>query len=244
MTSKLYPLRFFIGFLEGSSFAGIQYILGSWYKRNELGKRTAIFACAAYVGTMVSGYVQSGVLASLDGKLGIAAWRWVFVIDGLITVLVAMFGFVFFPDTPVTTTAFYFSEEDKKRCVQRLVEDDRQPPPRVKFSWNVFRTMASSWQLYVLTMLWMFWNTTVGKVANTVMQAWLEDGTRKKWSLYQVNNIPTAINGWNIVMIMAANVYVDATGRRMTVVMLNLAILLFGTICLIVWEIVSHISKE
>lgn len=106
---------------------------------------------------MVSGYLQSAVLASLNGKLGIAAWRWVFVIDGLITVAVALFGFFFFPDTPDRTTAFYFSKEDKIRCVERLVEDDREPPPRVKFSWNIFYRMASSWQLYVLTTLWMFW---------------------------------------------------------------------------------------
>lgn len=186
---------------------------------------------------MISGYLQSAVLASLDGKLGYAAWRWVFVIDGLITVIVAIYGFFFFPDTPEQTTAFYFTKEEKRRCVERLAEDGREPPTRVKFSWDIFYKMARSWQLYVLTILWMFWNTTVGKVSNTVMQLWLEADTKETWSLYQVNNLPTAINGWNIVMILAANVYVDATGRRMTVVMLNLAILLFGTICLIVWEI-------
>jgi hypothetical protein len=34
---KLYPIRFFVGFLEGSCFVGVQYILGSWYKKTELG---------------------------------------------------------------------------------------------------------------------------------------------------------------------------------------------------------------
>lgn len=53
--NQLYPIRFFIGFLEGSCFVGIQYVLGSWYKRTEIGKRTAIFATAAYIATMVSG---------------------------------------------------------------------------------------------------------------------------------------------------------------------------------------------
>lgn len=67
-----------------------------------------------------------------------------------------------------------------------------------------------------------FWNTTVGKVANTVMQLWMKSDTENSWSLYQVNNLPTVINGWNIVMILAANVYVDATGRRMVVVVANL----------------------
>lgn len=54
------------------------------------------------------------------------------------------------------------------------------------------------------------------------MQLWLKSDKQHTWSLYQVNNIPTAINGWNIVMILAANVYVDATGRRMVIVVLNL----------------------
>jgi ACS family pantothenate transporter-like MFS transporter len=74
----------------------------------------------------------------------------------------------------------------------------------------------------LLTMVNRLWNTTVGKVANTVMQLWLKTDTENRWSLYQVNNIPTAINGWNIVMILATSVYVDATGRRMDVVVANL----------------------
>lgn len=148
----LYPLRFSVGFLEGSCFVGVQYVLGSWYKRSELGKRTAIFACAAYVGTMVSGYLQSAVLAHLDGVDGIAAWRWVFVLDGLITVAVALFGFVFFPDTPYKTRAFYLTADERRRCVQRLVEDGRAETTR--FTWSLFLRTLQSWQLYVLTVLW------------------------------------------------------------------------------------------
>lgn len=84
-SSQLYPLRFFLGLLEGTSFVGIQYVLGSWYKRNELGKRTAIFACSAYVGTAFGGYIFSGVYAGMNGYKGVAAWRWAFVVDGVIT---------------------------------------------------------------------------------------------------------------------------------------------------------------
>lgn len=82
-----------------------------------------------------------------------------------------------------------------------------------------------------------FWNTTVGKVSNTVMQLYLKYDTQHKWSIYQVNNVPTAINGFNIVMVLLLNIYIDATGYRMRAVALNLAILLFGTICLVVWNV-------
>ncbi|KAJ9142998.1 MFS general substrate transporter [Pleurostoma richardsiae] len=233
--NQLYPIRFFVGFLEGSCFVGVQYVLGSWYKKTEIGKRTAIFACAAYVGTMISGYLQSAVLASLDGKNGLEAWRWVFIIDGIITIVIACYGMVFFPDTPYDTKAFYLSDEEKLRCVERLTEDGREET--TSFTWDLFMRALKSWQLYVLTVLWMFWNTTVGKVSNTVMQLYLKYDTEHSWSIYQVNNIPTSINGFNIVMVLALNVYVDATGCRMNAVALNLAILLFGTICLVVWNI-------
>ncbi|KAF4119483.1 MFS transporter, ACS family, pantothenate transporter [Geosmithia morbida] len=232
---SLYPLRFFVGFLEGSCFVGIQFVLGSWYKRSEIGKRTAVFSCAAYVGSMVSGYLQSAVLAGLDGKNGLVAWRWVFIIDGIITVIVAIFGFIFFPDTPYNTKAFYLSDEDKKRSIQRLVEDGREETTR--FTWDLFLRTIKSRHLYMLTILWMFWNTTVGKVANTVMQLYLKTDTTRHWSLYDVNNIPTSINGWNIVLSMALNIYVDATGYRMAAIVFNLCILLFGTICLVIWDI-------
>lgn len=82
-----------------------------------------------------------------------------------------------------------------------------------------------------------FWNTTVGKVSNTVMQLYLKYDTQHTWSIYQVNNVPTAINGFNIVMVLLLNIYIDTTGYRMRAVALNLAILLFGTICLVIWNV-------
>lgn len=69
------------------------------------------------------------------------------------------------------------------------------------------------------------------------MQLFLKYDPDHTWSIYQINNIPTAINGWNIVMILLLNVYIDATGYRMRAVAVNLTIMVFGTICLVVWEV-------
>jgi ACS family pantothenate transporter-like MFS transporter len=183
---------------------------------------------------MISGYLQSALLAATDGRNGLVAWRWVFIVDGIITLVIAVYGLIFFPDTPYNTKAFYLSEKERQRCVERLAEDGRIET--TSFTWDLLKRSLTSWQLYVLTVLWMFWNTTVGKVSNTVMQLWLKNDPDHKWSLYEVNNIPTAINGWKIVMVLLLNVYIDSTGYRMNAVALNLAILLFGTICLVVWQ--------
>lgn len=90
--------------------------------------------------------------------------------DGIITIVIAVYGIFFFPDTPEKTTAFYFTEQEKERAVERLVEDDREP--RGEFSWNIFLRVVQSWQFYALSVLWCFWNTTVGKVGNTVVRTY------------------------------------------------------------------------
>jgi ACS family pantothenate transporter-like MFS transporter len=78
--------------------------------------------------------------------------RWVFVFDGIITIVIAAYGFIFFPDTPDRTKAFYLSAEEKARCVERLVEDGRHEQTR--FSLDLFKRTVNTWQLYVLTILW------------------------------------------------------------------------------------------
>lgn len=152
-STQLYYIRFFLGLLEGTCFVGIQYVLGSWYKRMELGKRTAIFTSSAYVGTAFGGYIMSGVHAGMDGLAGKASWRWLFIVNGIITVVIALYGLVFFPDTPEKTTAFYLSQEERQRCRERLVEDDRQPVG--SWSWDLVPRIFKSWQFYLLTVLWM-----------------------------------------------------------------------------------------
>lgn len=89
---------------------------------------------------------------NFENQTDVKRRRWVFVFDGIITAVVAAYGFFFFPDTPYKTKAFYLSTEEKARCVQRLVEDGREE--ETKFSLDLFKRTFHSWQLYVLTILW------------------------------------------------------------------------------------------
>jgi ACS family pantothenate transporter-like MFS transporter len=53
--------------MESATFVGTHYVLGSWYKFEELGKRTAIFINAEIAGTMLSGILQGDVYRNLSG---------------------------------------------------------------------------------------------------------------------------------------------------------------------------------
>lgn len=78
--TQLYAFRFMVGALGGFFFPAVQWYLGSWYKRSEMNRRGALFFVAAQVGSMSSGYIQAGVHTSMNGRNGIAGWRWLYII--------------------------------------------------------------------------------------------------------------------------------------------------------------------
>ncbi|KAF6762661.1 sugar transporter [Ephemerocybe angulata] len=113
--------RFFLGFVEAAFFPGALFLLSKWYKREELGLRTAIL----YVGNIISNgfgtLMASGILNGMEGKLGHAAWRWLFYIEGGITIAVAVLAIFVLPDFP--TTSKWLSPQERSLAVKRMEED-------------------------------------------------------------------------------------------------------------------------
>lgn len=96
-----FPLRTFASLLFVSlSDPGAQYILGSFYKPHELGKRAVFFHTFAGVGTLCSSALQAATYSGLRGVHGLSGWQWLFVIDAVITLPIAVAGFVFLPPLP------------------------------------------------------------------------------------------------------------------------------------------------
>lgn len=115
----LYAVRFFVGLAEAgfcewrmhsphlTGFAylfiadpGAQYILGSFYKPHELGKRAVFFHTFAGVGTLCSSALQAATFSGLRGVHGLSGWQWLFIIDAVITLPIAVAGYVFLPALP------------------------------------------------------------------------------------------------------------------------------------------------
>ncbi|KUJ11861.1 pantothenate transporter liz1 [Mollisia scopiformis] len=117
----LIACRFMLGFVEAAYFPGCLYYLSCWYTRKELGFRTAIFYSGALISGAFSGLIAAGIQAHMDGARGLRAWRWLFIIEGAITVVVAMFSFLILPNFPRTTS--WLTEEERQLAIWRLEED-------------------------------------------------------------------------------------------------------------------------
>ncbi|TBU32958.1 sugar transporter [Dichomitus squalens] len=113
--------RFFLGFVEAAFTPGALFLLSKWYKRNELGTRIALLYCGLFLSNAFGGLLASGILDGMDGKLGQAAWRWLFYIEGSLTVFVALCAMFILPNFPSTTR--WLSEEERRLAMTRMEED-------------------------------------------------------------------------------------------------------------------------
>ena len=78
----IYGTRFLLGLLETPVASGTTYVLGSWYKPEEVFKRTGVWYVSNNIAVMFGGYLQAAAYKNLNGVGGMAGWRWLFIIDG------------------------------------------------------------------------------------------------------------------------------------------------------------------
>ena len=78
--TQLCVLRFFLGLAEASTYSGAMYIIGAWYKPEEIQKRTALFGVSGQIGTMFAGVMMTAIHKGMRGMAGLQGWQWVFII--------------------------------------------------------------------------------------------------------------------------------------------------------------------
>jgi MFS transporter, ACS family, pantothenate transporter len=192
---SIMAIRFFQGICEASTFVGTHYILGSWYTERELGKRSGIFTASGLAGTFIGGFIQTGIHRSMDGLHGLAGWRWLFIIDGILTIPVALYGFLLFPDTPQTTTAAYLSQDEKALASSRVPSIPERPPLNLR----LFTTILTSWQWWGFVVLWILAGETESFSTNALLALYMQNHPTNEYSIAQLNNYPTGVAAVGIV---------------------------------------------
>ncbi|KAI8192379.1 Pantothenate transporter liz1 [Colletotrichum sp. SAR 10_65] len=229
--TQLCVVRFFLGLAEASTYAGTIYIIGSWYKPKEISKRTAIFTASGQVGTMFAGVMMAAIYKGMGGLGGLGGWQWVFLIDGIITLPIAFFGFFFFPDIPENTKATYLSESEKKMAVARL--------PPIKEGGHSINPFSLMKRLFLQPMFWIlvFWSPVCATLEAYAVQnnflIWLKYQS-SHFTQSQINTYPLGVQAVGIVSNMLAAWHMDATGTRVPMAVLAIFLQLICAIMLLV----------
>ncbi|KAL4786886.1 major facilitator superfamily domain-containing protein [Aspergillus varians] len=113
--------RFFLGFVEAPFFPGAVMLMSSWYTRQELSYRIAWFYAGSSLANAFGGLIGAGVLGNLHMSHGISGWRWLFIIEGSITVALSILIPILLPNYPATTS--WLEDEEKAYAQWRLMHD-------------------------------------------------------------------------------------------------------------------------
>ncbi|KAJ6072369.1 hypothetical protein N7467_010454 [Penicillium canescens] len=116
----LMATRFFLGVFETGMFPGCFYLMGMWYKRSEAQKRFSFFFSSTSLAGAFGGLLASGI-GKMDGLRGYSGWRWVFIIEGVLTSVVALILFFFIADFPEDVK--WLNEEERTYMRAKLAKD-------------------------------------------------------------------------------------------------------------------------
>ncbi|KAF8185966.1 MFS general substrate transporter [Pholiota molesta] len=156
----LVTVRAFLGLVEGPMFPGIVLYLSGFYTRKELSLRIALFFSSASLSGAFSGLLAAAI-ENMHGVGGRPGWAWIFILEGLFTVIMGLLGFLVVPSTPRDSK--FLTHEQKELIMARLERDRPSIRPSDKFSFHeIFQSMRSPHVIAVFVMFFLIGTNLYG----------------------------------------------------------------------------------
>lgn len=155
---QLLATRSLLGIFEAALFPGISYILSMYYKKSEVLVREAIFFSAASMAGAFSGLLAAAI-SQMDGVGGYEGWRWIFILEGLLTFVFSGVAFFWFPLYPSECT--FLSPREREYVTFRVTHSSNRKSEKAavlgedntndrKYFWAVFK----DWQSWCMLMVY------------------------------------------------------------------------------------------
>lgn len=227
----VYGLRFLQGVIEASSFPGLTTIIGEYYSTESIGKRMFMLNGTQSIASMFAGYIQAGVYTSMNGRYGLPGWKWVFLVDGFISIPVAFIGFYCIPDYPQTARSPWLTKKDRQFALARAksMKKAKHDPLTLKNFWQII----TNWKLYAFVGTYL----TISEGPHSTSYFALYLKSLKRYSVQQVNLIPTAGYAIQFLAMFFTSAISDYTGNRVSMITLCGVLGLISCILLSIWNI-------
>lgn len=172
--SSFYATRALLGLCEGGFIPDNILFLSYFYTSTELPRRLSFFWTSYEATQIVSAFLAYGIL-HLRGYRGMAGWRWLFALEGLITGAIGIATWFYLPPSPyqrsfgqkVTKHTGWFSEHEEKIMANRILRDDPSKGDMHNRQALNFRQFWESitdfhmWPIYLLGLSWLIPNNPI-----------------------------------------------------------------------------------
>ncbi|KAH8677255.1 major facilitator superfamily domain-containing protein [Ilyonectria robusta] len=227
--------RIFLGVTEAGLFPGVAYYLTMWYCRHEIQFRQALFFSAASIAGAFSGLLAFGI-AKMDGVGGLEGWRWIFILEGIVTVLVAILAFFVLYDFP--ETASFLTDDERAFVVFRLKyqgqahgpgRDQIQVAEADEFKWEYVWSAFKDWQIWVN--IFVYWGIVCPLYGISLFLPTIIRSLGHTSSTSQLMTVPIYITAAILAVVVA---YIsDRVGKRSPFIISFLCVMIVGfTMCI------------
>src|SRR5579864_8274204 len=122
--TSLYSMRFLLGVAEAGFFPGVTFYLATWFPREYRARIIAWFLIAIPGSSLIGGPL-CGLLLQLDGMLGLAGWKWMFIAVSLPPIVLGIVVLRVLSDRPEDTSWLLPEEADAIRAMRAAETQDR-----------------------------------------------------------------------------------------------------------------------
>ncbi|OXG27858.1 hypothetical protein C367_02538 [Cryptococcus neoformans Ze90-1] len=147
---QLLALRFCLGLFEAGLFPGLNFYLTGWYKRDEINRRCAFFFGGAVMAGAFGGILGYG-LSKMDGVGGKQGWSWIFIIEGLLTLVIAVASFWMIHDWP--DRARFLTSLEKEMVLIRL-KAEQGLASEGSYNKRIVKKAFKDWKTYCLMLMY------------------------------------------------------------------------------------------
>ena len=126
--------------LLGISMSGIQpgltYLISTWYTRREQQLRFGFLQCGQVI-ILATGNIVNYGLNHLDGRAGLTGWRWMYLVQGLITCVIGILTYWWMVDFPdKAQESFFFLSNAEAQLARQRIQTDRDDVNAAPFTWR------------------------------------------------------------------------------------------------------------
>jgi MFS family permease len=121
--SIFYSCRFLLGIAEAGFFPGIIFYLTLWYPSHMRARKTALFMTAIALAGVIGNPLSGWIMDSLSGVGGLAGWKWVFLAEGLPSIIVG-FVVMFYLNSSIQE-AKWLTDDEKKMLLAKLDQEEK-----------------------------------------------------------------------------------------------------------------------
>ncbi|KAJ9094655.1 hypothetical protein QFC19_007868 [Naganishia cerealis] len=205
---QLLALRLLLGLFEAGLFPGMSFFLSYWYQRKEASKRISLFFAGAVMAGAFGGILGYG-FSRMNGVGGKSGWSWIFIMEGLITLLAGVASPWLVQDWPDQKTKFLDPLE--KRMILARLKADTGLASQGTFSRKIVKRAVSDWKT------WLFMLMYIGAAMPVYAQSIFTPtiiASLGKWSAPQSLLLSTPPYVFAFITTMVTAYFSDKMGKR------------------------------